>query len=194
LIIADEPISALDVSIQAQVINLLNDIRHKMNLSILFIAHDLSVVKYFCDRIAVMYYGKIVETATSDELFKHPLHPYTKSLISAIPLPDPHYEKHRKRIVYNAALAHDYSVDKPSMQEVCPGHFVYCNSKEFAAYQEEIKALDAAASAAAPKSDVKADVKPAEVKAEKAETPVEEAVETKKPAKKAASKKKTEKK
>jgi oligopeptide transport system ATP-binding protein len=186
LIIADEPISALDVSIQAQVINLLNDIRHKMNLSILFIAHDLSVVKYFCDRIAVMYYGKIVETATSDELFKHPLHPYTKSLISAIPLPDPHYEKHRKRIVYNAALAHDYSVDKPSMQEVCPGHFVYCNSKEFAAYQEEIKALDAAASAAAPKSDVKADVKPveAQVEAPKAETPVEKKVETKKSAKK----------
>jgi oligopeptide transport system ATP-binding protein len=80
-----------------------------MNLSILFIAHDLSVVKYFCDRIAVMYYGKMVELASSEELFRHPLHPYTKSLISAIPLPDPHYEAHRKRILYNAAVAHDYS-------------------------------------------------------------------------------------
>ena len=93
LIIADEPVSALDVSIQAQVINLLDDLRHKMGLTILFIAHDLSVVKYFSDRIGVMYYGKMVELADSDELFKHPLHPYTKSLLSAIPLPDPHYEK-----------------------------------------------------------------------------------------------------
>jgi oligopeptide transport system ATP-binding protein len=144
LIIADEPISALDVSIQAQVINLLNDIRKKMNLSILFIAHDLSVVKYFCDRIAVMYYGKMVELATSEELFKHPLHPYTKSLISAIPLPDPHYEAHRKRILYNAAIAHDYTTDKPSFQEILPGHFVYCNKAEFEKYKEEIQALDAA--------------------------------------------------
>ena len=101
LIIADEPISALDVSIQAQVINLLNDLRNRLGLTILFIAHDLSVVKYFSDRIAVMYFGKIVELATSDELFAHPLHPYTKSLLSAIPLPDPHYEKKRKRITYN---------------------------------------------------------------------------------------------
>lgn len=142
LIIADEPISALDVSIQAQVINLLNEIRKKMNLSILFIAHDLSVVKYFCDRIGVMYYGKMVELATSEELFKHPLHPYTKSLISAIPLPDPHYEKHRQRIVYNAAASHDYSVEKPSFREVLPGHFVYCNNTEFKKYKEEIAAID----------------------------------------------------
>jgi oligopeptide transport system ATP-binding protein len=103
LIIADEPISALDVSIQAQVINLLNQLREQMGLTILFIAHDLSVVKYFSDRIAVMYFGHIVELATSDELFKHPLHPYTKSLLSAIPLPDPNYEKKRKRITYNQA-------------------------------------------------------------------------------------------
>lgn len=92
LIIADEPISALDVSIQAQVINLLNDLRKRLSLTILFIAHDLSVVKYFSDRIGVMYFGKLVELATSDELFSHPLHPYTKSLLSAIPLPDPAYE------------------------------------------------------------------------------------------------------
>ena len=142
LIIADEPISALDVSIQAQVINLLNEIRQKMNISILFIAHDLSVVKYFCDRIGVMYYGKMVELASSEELFRHPLHPYTKSLISAIPLPDPHYEKHRKRIVYNSAISHDYSKQKPSFREVLPGHFIYCNEPEFAKYQEEIKNLD----------------------------------------------------
>lgn len=97
LIIADEPISALDVSIQAQIINLLNDIRNEIGLSILFIAHNLSVVKFFCDRIGVMYYGRIVEIATPDELFAHPLHPYTKSLLSAVPLPDPDYEKNRKK-------------------------------------------------------------------------------------------------
>ncbi len=147
LIIADEPISALDVSIQAQVINLLNDIRKRMNLSILFIAHDLSVVKYFCDRIAVMYYGRMVELTTSEELFRHPLHPYTKSLISAIPLPDPHYEKQRQRITYNAAATHDYSTDKPSLREVLPGHFVYCNEKEYQGYLEEIKELDKKAAA-----------------------------------------------
>ena len=139
LIIADEPISALDVSIQAQVINLLNDLRNRMGLTILFIAHNLSVVKYFSDRIAVMYFGKIVEMATSDELFEHPLHPYTKSLLSAIPYPDPHYEKQRKRIEYNPAKAHDYSVDKPSMREIVPGHFIYCNEAELARYQEELK-------------------------------------------------------
>ena len=142
LIIADEPISALDVSIQAQVINLLNELREKMGLTIMFIAHDLSVVKYFSDRIAVMYYGKIVELTTSDELFAHPLHPYTKSLLSAIPLPDPRYEKKRKRITYNPLSAHDYSKERPTMREVLPGHFIYCNSEEFEKYKEEIKELD----------------------------------------------------
>ena len=137
IIIADEPISALDVSIQAQVINLLNELRDKMGLTTLFIAHDLSVVKYFSDRIAVMYFGKIVELTTSDELFEHPLHPYTKSLLSAIPLPDPHYEKKRRRISYNPLESHDYSVEKPSMREVKPGHFVYCNSEEFDKYLKE---------------------------------------------------------
>lgn len=138
LIIADEPISALDVSIQAQVINLLNELREKMGLTILFIAHDLSVVKYFADRIAVMYFGKMVELATSDELFEHPLHPYTKSLLSAIPLPDPHYEKNRKRITYNPLADHDYSQEGPTMREITPGHFIYCNSAEFEKYKEEI--------------------------------------------------------
>ena len=131
LIIADEPISALDVSIQAQVINLLNELRERLGLTILFIAHDLSVVKYFSDRIAVMYFGNLVELTTSDELFAHPLHPYTKSLLSAIPLPDPHFEKQRKRITYNPIAAHDYTVDKPTLREVAPGHFVHCNQAEF---------------------------------------------------------------
>ena len=139
LIIADEPISALDVSIQAQVINLLNDLRDSLGLTIIFIAHDLSVVKYFSDRIAVMYFGKIVELTTSDELFAHPLHPYTKSLLSAIPLPDPHFERKRKRIIYNPIAEHDYSVDKPQMREVKPGHFIYCNNAEFERYRAELE-------------------------------------------------------
>ncbi|MCD8085635.1 MAG: ATP-binding cassette domain-containing protein [Clostridiales bacterium] len=138
LIIADEPISALDVSIQAQVINLLNDLREQMGLTIMFIAHDLSVVKYFSDRIGVMYFGKMVELAESDELFRHPLHPYTKSLLSAIPLPDPHYEQRRRRVKYNPTLDHDYGGEQPTLREILPGHFVSCNQAEFERYQAEI--------------------------------------------------------
>ncbi len=138
LLIADEPVSALDVSVQAQVINLLNELRESLDLTILFIAHDLSVVKYFSDRIGVMYYGNMVELATSEELFAHPLHPYTRSLLSAIPLPDPQSEKNRQRIVYNSLAEHDYTVDKPSMREVSPGHFVYCNDAEEAQYKKEL--------------------------------------------------------
>ena len=138
LLIADEPISALDVSIQAQVINLLNELRETLDLTILFIAHDLSVVKYFSDRIGVMYFGKMVELASSEELFANPLHPYTKSLLSAIPLPDPHSEKNRQRITYNSLAEHDYSVDKPTMREIKPGHFVYCNDVEEQRYKEEL--------------------------------------------------------
>ncbi len=136
MIIADEPISALDVSIQAQVINLLNDLKERLGLTILFIAHDLSVVKYFSDRIGVMYFGKMVELADSDELFKHPLHPYTRSLLSAIPLPDPVYEKKRTRVTYNPLADHDYSVNGPSFREISPGHFVYCNDAEEAKYKQ----------------------------------------------------------
>ena len=139
MIIADEPISALDVSIQAQVINLLNDLRERLGLTILFIAHDLSVVKYFSDRIGVMYFGKMVELADSDELFKNPLHPYTKSLLSAIPLPDPVYEKQRTRILYNPIAEHDYSVSTPSFREITPGHFVYCNDVEEEKYKQQVK-------------------------------------------------------
>ena len=139
MIIADEPVSALDVSVQAQVINLLNELREKFGLTILFVAHDLSVVKYFSDRIGVMYFGKMVELADSDELFLNPLHPYTRSLLSAIPLPDPIYEKTRQRIVYNPLAAHDYTVDQPSFREVKPGHFVMCNDAEFAEYKKILK-------------------------------------------------------
>jgi oligopeptide transport system ATP-binding protein len=138
MIIADEPISALDVSIQAQVINLLNDLRERLGLTILFIAHDLSVVKYFSDRIGVMYFGKMVELATSEELFKNSLHPHTRSLLSAIPLPDPHYEKKRVRSTYNPIAEHDYSVNLPSLREISPGHFVYCNDEEEIKYKEQL--------------------------------------------------------
>ncbi len=139
MIIADEPVSALDVSVQAQVINLLNELKEQLGLTILFIAHDLSVVKYFSDRIGVMYFGKMVELANSDELFAHPLHPYTRSLLSAIPLPDPKSEKKRTRIIYNPLEEHDYSNDKPSMREITPGHFVYCNDAEEKKYKEALE-------------------------------------------------------
>ena len=142
LLICDEPISALDVSIRAQIINLLNDLKEEMGLTIMFIAHDLSVVKYFCDRIAVMYFGEIVELASSDELFKHPLHPYTKSLLSAIPKPNPISEKNRKRIIYEPSKVHDYSVEKPKLVEIIPGHFILANTEEVNKYKKEIVELD----------------------------------------------------
>ncbi|MFA7106155.1 MAG: ATP-binding cassette domain-containing protein [Candidatus Izemoplasmatales bacterium] len=137
-IIADEPISALDVSIQAQVINLLNDLRDELGITILFIAHDLSVIKYFSDRIGVMYYGNLVELATSEELFLNPLHPYTRSLLSAVPQPDPRYEKNRKRIAYDPST-HDYSEDKPKLHEIKKGHFVLANNKELEEYKKTLK-------------------------------------------------------
>jgi len=141
LLICDEPISALDVSIRAQVINLLNELKEELGLSIIFIAHDLSVVKYFCDTIVVMYFGKVVEKASSDELFAHPMHPYTKALLSAIPKPNPKSEKKRQRILYNPAETHNYTEDdKPSLKEVRPGHFVYCDTVEFEKYKKEVNA------------------------------------------------------
>ena len=140
-IIADEPVSALDVSIRAQVINLLNDLRVEQGITILFIAHDLSVVKYFSDRLAVMYYGHIVEIGNKEKLFGHPLHPYTNSLMDSIPLPDPLYEsRRRRRPRYNPAKEHDYSKEPPTLREVEPDHFVLCNTEEFNRYKEIIKA------------------------------------------------------
>ncbi len=142
LLICDEPISALDVSIRAQIINLLNSLKEELGLTMIFIAHDLSTVKYFCNRIAVMYFGNMVELATSDELFKHPLHPYTKSLLSAIPQPNPFSEKRRKRIVYHPNEVHDYSKQKPTFKEIVPGHFVLCNDEEEARYKQEVASID----------------------------------------------------
>lgn len=139
LVIADEPISALDVSIRAQIINLLNELRHELGITIMFIAHDLSVVKYFSDRIGVMYFGKMVELADSDELFRHPLHPYTRALLSAIPQPDPVYEKSRQRIIYNPVADHDYRNSTPTFKEVCPGHFVLCDDAEFEKYRKIVQ-------------------------------------------------------
>ncbi|MDR1705280.1 MAG: ATP-binding cassette domain-containing protein [Clostridiales bacterium] len=131
LIIADEPISSLDVSIQAQILNLLNELRKELSLTILFIAHDLSVVKYFSERIAVMSKGVIVETAESEKLYANPIHPYTKSLLSAIPIPDPVVERKRVRVPYDYS-AHGYSdVNKPSMREVSEGHFVMLSDDEY---------------------------------------------------------------
>jgi oligopeptide transport system ATP-binding protein len=140
VIIADEPISSLDVSIRAQVINLLFALREKLGLTILFIAHDLSVVRFFCDRIAVMYNGKVVEMAPSEELFKNPMHPYTVSLLSAIPQPDPDYEKNRQRIHYNPRQ-HQYLTDLPTLQEIGPNHHVYANKAEFELMKKQYESV-----------------------------------------------------
>ena len=136
-IIADEPISALDVSIRAQVLNLLSDLQKKRDLTYLFIAHDLSVVRFICDRIAVIHKGKIVELAESEQLFAHPLHPYTRALLSAIPMPDPKSEKNKQLLVYDPSC-HDYSVDKPVWHEIEPGHFILGNQKELDEYAKMI--------------------------------------------------------
>ena len=138
-IIADEPISALDVSIQAQVVNLLRKLQKENGLTYLFIAHDLSMVKYISDRIGVMYKGKLVELASSDDLYENPLHPYTKSLLSAIPLPDPDYEKTRKRIKYNPSI-HNYSTESPERIEIRTGHFIYASKSELINYEKELSA------------------------------------------------------
>ena len=143
-IIADEPISALDVSIQAQVVNLLRKLQKENGLTYLFIAHDLSMVKYISDRIGVMHKGKLVELSTSDELYENPLHPYTKSLLSAIPLPDPDYEKTRKRIKYDPSM-HDYSTENPEWVEIRPGHFIYASKSELAQYEKELQAKESKA-------------------------------------------------
>lgn len=136
-VVADEPISALDVSIRAQVLNLLNQLKKSRGLTYLFIAHDLSVVRFISDRIAVIHKGRIVELAEAEELFLHPLHPYTKALLSAVPIPDPEQEKKKKLLVYDPEM-HDYSTDKPVWKEIAEGHFVYGNQKELAGYEKEL--------------------------------------------------------
>ncbi|MBP3540755.1 MAG: ABC transporter ATP-binding protein [Clostridia bacterium] len=136
-VVADEPISALDVSIRAQVINLLNKMKRERSLTYLFIAHDLSVVRFISDRIAVINKGRIVELAECEELFRHPLHPYTKALLSAVPYPDPDVERSKQLISYDPSM-HDYSVDKPVWTEILPGHFILANQQELDAYRQEL--------------------------------------------------------
>ena len=139
-IVADEPISALDVSIRAHIINLLNELREEKGITILFIAHDLSVVKYFSDRLAVMYFGKIVEIGNKDKIFNNPMHPYTLSLLDSIPLPDPLYEKRRESSSkYNPFSDHDYSKEKPSLRKLEEDHYVLCNSDEYEKYVKRLK-------------------------------------------------------
>ena len=136
-IIADEPISALDVSIRAQVLNLMAKLQREMGLTYLFISHDLSVMRFICDRICVIHKGVLVELAETEELFAHPMHPYTQALLSAIPMPDPEHEKKKVLKVYDPSQ-HDYSTDKPKWMEIRPAHFVWANEAEFAKYQEEL--------------------------------------------------------
>ena len=138
-IIADEPISALDVSIRAQVLNLLSKLQQERGLTYLFISHDLSVMRFICDRIAVIHKGVLVELAETEKLFAHPLHPYTKALLSAIPLPDPAREKNKKLEVYDPDQ-HHYETDKPSWVEIEPGHMVWANNEEVEKYRKILNA------------------------------------------------------
>ncbi|MDY4848653.1 MAG: ATP-binding cassette domain-containing protein [Bacilli bacterium] len=141
-VVADEPISALDVSIRAQVLNLIKEFQQERKMTVLFIAHDLSVVRYISDRIAVIYAGHIVEIAPANRLFEAPLHPYTKSLLSAVPFPDPQVERQKKILVYNAAQIHHYvKSDAPQLVEIEKDHFVRCNTPELAAYKKELEKL-----------------------------------------------------
>ncbi len=134
-IIADEPISALDVSIQAQVVNLMNVLKKEFGLTYLFIAHDLSMVKYISDRIGVMHLGRLVELGSADDIYHRAIHPYTRSLLSAIPLPDPQYERNRKRVHYDKSMIDYYAGD---WVEVNPGHFVLGTEAELKQWKQEI--------------------------------------------------------
>ncbi|AOG32353.1 MULTISPECIES: ATP-binding cassette domain-containing protein [Lactiplantibacillus] len=138
LVVADEPISALDVSIRAQVLNLLKKFQRELGVSYLFIAHDLSVVRFVSDRIAVIHNGRILELATTQELFANPIHPYTQSLLSAIPVPDPILARQKKLTVYDAKM-HHYEHSKPSFVEIKPGHFVYGNAEEIDKYRQQLQ-------------------------------------------------------
>jgi oligopeptide transport system ATP-binding protein len=144
LVICDEPISALDVSIRAQVLNLMSALQKSKGLTYMFIAHDLSVVRFITDRIAVINKGEIVELAETEELFRNPLHPYTKALLSAIPVPDPIMERRKKISVYDPAC-HDYGSDKPSWVEISAGHFALANAGEAEAYRKNLVPMPAKA-------------------------------------------------
>lgn len=137
-VIADEPISALDVSVRAQVLNLLKKFQKELGLTYLFIAHDLSVVRFISDRIAVIYKGVIVEVAETEELFNNPIHPYTQSLLSAVPIPDPILERQKVLKVYDPSQ-HDYSIEQPEMVEIKPGHFVWGSKTEIENYRKVLK-------------------------------------------------------
>ena len=141
LIVADEPISALDVSIRAQVLNLMNKLKAEKNLTYLFIAHDLSVVRFIADRIAVIHLGEIVEIADSETLFQCPLHPYTISLLSAVPMPDPIVERTRRAIVYDPSKL-DQSGAPRSLREIRPGHFVLATDKEIEGYEKKLAEVE----------------------------------------------------
>ena len=145
-IIADEPISALDVSIRAQVLNLMNKFKEERGLTYMFIAHDLSVVRYFSDRIAVIHNGRIVEVAPTEVLFKYPLHPYTISLLQAAPMPDPIIEK-KKELVINYDSGRDLSGPKPKLTEIRPGHYVFMNDRERQEYEVKLQAMEKEANA-----------------------------------------------
>ena len=136
-IVADEPISALDVSIQAQVVNLMQKLQHEQGLTYLFIAHDLSIVKYISDRIGAMHWGKLLEVGPADEIYHNPIHPYTKSLLSAIPEPDPERERKRQHLIYDSSIENDG--ENRQMYEIRPGHFVYATEAEAKNYKEETK-------------------------------------------------------
>ena len=140
-IIADEPISALDVSIRAQVLNLMNQFKQEHQLTYMFIAHDLSVVRYFADRIAVIHNGRIVEVAPSDELFRYPLHPYTHSLLQAVPMPDPEIAKAKEIMIYDESKR-DLSGEKPKLREIRPGHYVFMNDREKAEYEKKLEEME----------------------------------------------------
>ena len=168
---ADEPISALDVSIRAQVLNLMNKFQEEKQLTYLFIAHDLSVVRFISDRIGVIYKGKIVEVAGAEELFDYPLHPYTHSLISAIPIPDPKLEKNKVLYTYDPSI-HDYSTDKPEFVNIGHDHYVYGNKKEIEEYKKlreagvPVKAITIDETGAANQQNKQHDEEVADAKAE----------------------------
>ena len=137
-VVCDEPISALDVSIRAQVLNLLSELQKEHGLTYLFIAHDLSVMRFICDRIAVIHKGVIVELADTEKLFEHPLHLYTRSLLSAIPMPDPDAEKNKILEIYDPSI-HNYAVDKPCWMEIEDGHYIMANGEELQEYREMLE-------------------------------------------------------